>query len=146
MFYFSTSKYGIGKSILSQNGGCIIKNFPRPHHLPAPPIDLLVYNFLQWFNILHKILWNPGPMIFVIHSVFAIHIVSGPCNALHSINCYQRQFSQKLIKIKCYIYIFQEIRFLDKLPFGRRAKFGCFYAILEVVIAKFFWGSMPQTP
>ena len=27
-----------------------------------------------------------------------------------------------------------------------RAKFGCVYAILEVVIAKFFWGSMPPDP
>ena len=44
------------------------------------------------------------------------------------------------------MYIFQEISFLDKLPFGRRAKFGCVYAILEVVIAKFFWGSMPPEP
>ena len=44
------------------------------------------------------------------------------------------------------MYIFQEISFLDKLPFGRRAKFGCVYAILEVVIAKFFWGSMPPDP
>ena len=132
----------IWKNILSQSGGCFFKNFPggfspRPICLAAPPTDLLLYNFfLQWFNILHKMLWNPGPMIFFIHFIFSIHIVSAvnaPYNAHHSINHFQRQ-------------IIQEIRFLDKQPFGRRAKFGCVYATLDVVIAKFFWGSMPPDP
>ena len=42
MFYVSTSKYGIRKSILSRSGGCFLKNFQG-----ASPTDLLIYNFLQ---------------------------------------------------------------------------------------------------
>ena len=119
---------------------------PRPHRLSAPPINLLVCNFLQWFNILHKILWNPGPMIFVIHLIFAIHIVSGPCNALHSINCFQRQFLQKLIKLYIYpIYIFLEIRFLPT-AFWKKSKIWLCLRHSRGCNCKIFWGSMPPDP
>ena len=85
------------KNILSQSGGCFFKNFLGAS--AQDPFALLPHQlicsytiFLQWFNILHKMLWNPGPMIFFIHFIFSIHIVSAvnaPYNAHHSINHFQ---------------------------------------------------------
>ena len=98
---------------------------PRPLCLTAPPTDLLLYTiFLQWFNILHKMSWDPGPIIFFIHLIFSIHIVSAPYNAHHSRNCFQRQFLQNLIKIKhySYMYIHQEIRFPWQTAFWKKSK------------------------
>ena len=141
------------KNIPSQSGGYFLNNFlvasPRDPFALLPHQLICSYTiFLQWFNILHKISWNPGPIIFFIHLIFSIHIVSAPYNAHHSRNRFQRQFLQNLIKIihYSYMYIHQEIRFLGKLPFGRRAKYWLCLRHSRCCNCKIFLGGLPPDP
>ena len=114
MFYFSTSKYGIRKSILSKSGGYVLKIFlgaspPDPFNLlPHQLIYLYIYNFFTMVEHITQNITESRPHGNC-HSFNICHshtVVSGTYSALHSINCLQRQFVQKLIKIKHYIYIY----------------------------------------
>ena len=110
---------------------------PRPNHLPFTMVRHITQNIMESsphdichsFNICYS------------HSEWALQ-----CPAFYKL--LPKAIFTKTDRNQTFylIYIFQEISFLDKLPFGRRAKFGCVYAILEVVIANFSGGACPQTP
>ena len=78
---------------------------PRPHHLPAPPVDLLLKNFFAMVQHMTQNIIESRPRD-ICHSFTICH---SHCEwGLHCPAFYKslpRQFSQKLIKIKHYINI-----------------------------------------
>ena len=126
MFYFSTSKYESRKSILSQSGGCVMKNFPggfapRPPHFPAPPIDLLVYIIFKMVQHFTQIFPNYR---------IQVHDICRSFNICHSYSEWTIQgpsFYKSLPKT-----VFtktdkktdknQTLYILDKLPFWKKRK------------------------